>query len=347
MVKDELFMQRCIELAANGLGHVAPNPLVGSIVVHEGKIVGEGYHQHFGGPHAEVHAIRDALHKISEEQLRESTLYVNLEPCSHHGKTPPCASLIISRGIPKVVIGNTDPFEQVNGNGIRLLNEAGIQVKTGILEKESAELNRRFFTFQTKKRPYIILKYAQTADRFIAPEFPDPEKRWISNELSKQLVHKWRTEEPGIMVGAATALNDNPQLTARLHHGKNPTRIIIDRQGRLPLGLRIFDGEVETLIFTTVHRSGGRNYEFIALNDDDQFAENMLSELHRRSIQSILVEGGRQLLNLLIRKNIWDEARIFTAPQTFGNGIPSPDITGITVEELQLENNLLTVLKPY
>ena len=183
MVNDELFMQRCIELAANGLGHVAPNPLVGSVVVHKGKIVGEGYHQQFGGPHAEVHAIRDALHNISEEQFRESTLYVNLEPCAHHGKTPPCASLIISRGIPKVVIANLDPFAQVNGTGIQMLNEAGVHVNTGILEKEAAELNRRFLTFHTKNRPYIILKYAQTADKFIAPEFPDPEKRWISNGM--------------------------------------------------------------------------------------------------------------------------------------------------------------------
>jgi diaminohydroxyphosphoribosylaminopyrimidine deaminase/5-amino-6-(5-phosphoribosylamino)uracil reductase len=346
MTQEELLMLRCIELAGNGLGHVAPNPLVGSVVEFNGEIVGEGFHQVYGGPHAEVHAIRDALHHLSDEQLRSATLYVNLEPCAHHGKTPPCADLIIARGIRKVVIANNDPFEHVNGNGIRKLRDAGIEVISGVMEKEGAELNRRFFTYHTKKRPYILLKYAQTADRFIAPEFPDPAKRWISNELSKQLVHKWRTEEPGIMVGATTALNDNPQLTARLCHGKNPTRIVIDRQGRLPMGLKLFDGEVETLIFTTVRRSGGRNYEFITLENDDLFLESVLNELHQRSLQSILVEGGRQLLQLLIEKNLWDEARIFTARHSFGRGISAPDINGTTESAQLIDDNTLTVLTP-
>lgn len=346
MESHEHFLQRCFELAVNGTGHVAPNPLVGCVVVKDGQIIGEGWHREFGGPHAEVHAIVHAIQAAGEASLHESTLYVNLEPCAHHGKTPPCADLIIARGIKKVVISNRDPFEAVNGKGIEKLRAAGIDVSSGILEKEGAFLNRRFFTFHKKHRPYIILKYAQTSDGFIAPSSPDPNKRWISGPLSKKIVHKWRAEEAAIMVGSATAVNDNPQLTVREWKGRNPVRIVIDRIGVLPARLHVLDQSVPTLVYTTHSRTNEPNLEYIQLADDPDFLNRLLGDLHRRNIQSVIVEGGRRLLQLFIDKGYWDEARIFTSRNSMTEGIPAPAITGNIRQEETIGDDRLTHLFP-
>ena len=246
---NELFMQRCIELAANGFGAVAPNPMVGAVIVHEGSITGEGFHQKFGGKHAEVIAIENAIEKYGEEVLRQSTLYVSLEPCLHHGKTPPCCDLIIQKKIPQVIIGCKDSFEKVNGGGVEKLKAARCDVQVGVLEKECRKLNKRFFTFHEQKRPYVILKFAQSADGFIAHENPNEENRWISNEFSRKLVHKWRSEEQAILVGGKTAKDDNPRLTVRDWNGENPVRLVLDRQLILPAHLHLLDGSVPTILF--------------------------------------------------------------------------------------------------
>ncbi len=346
MELNEQFMQRCLELAENGLGHTAPNPMVGCVIVHQGKILGEGYHRSYGGPHAEVNAIADAIKRHGEHLLKESTLYVNLEPCSHHGKTPPCADLVIARGIPKVVIGNVDPFEKVQGQGIRKLQEAGIEVTTGMLEKEGAWLNRRFFTFHTKKRPFMLIKFAQTEDGFIAPEFPDPAKRWITGPDARKLVHQWRTQESGIMIGSNTALNDNPLLTAREWPGRNPVRIVIDREGRLPRSLHVFDQQVPTLAFSHRPPSKEHHLEFIHVPNEEDFLEVVLRELHQRNLLSVLVEGGTRLLNLLIERNCWDEARIFIAPKKMERGIRAPQLPGNLSAKTRIGGDELTYLLP-
>lgn len=343
---DDNYMRRCLELAELGLGRVAPNPLVGCVIVNEGLIIGEGYHMQYGGPHAEVNAIRHALCQTSENALRTSTLYVNLEPCVHHGKTPPCTDLIISRGIPKVVIANVDPFHKVQGAGIEKLRAAGIEVATGVLEKEGAELNRRFFTFHTRMRPYLILKFAQSSDGFIAPEFPNHENRWISNEWSRKLVHRWRSEEPAILIGTATALADNPHLTVRLWNGPSPIRMVVDRYGRLPRQLNIFNQQIPTWVFTTQNRDNEHNITFIRLDDSPDFFRQLLSALHERSVQSLLVEGGRQLFNALLAEQLWDEARIFTSPAILQKGIPAPALAGRLISQEMISDDRLTVFRP-
>lgn len=337
-------MRRCIELAESGSGHVAPNPLVGCVIVHDGKIIGEGWHRHYGDPHAEVNAIADAINHHGEDALRESTLYVNLEPCSHFGKTPPCADLLIARGIPRVVIGNTDPYEKVKGQGIRRLSDAGISVTQGVLEQEGAWLNRRFFTFHTKRRPYILLKFAQTSDGFIAPDPLHTEKRWISGPLSRKLVHKWRSEESGIMVGSTTALNDNPDLTVREWSGRHPVRIVVDREGRLPRRLNLFNQQVPTLVFTSGAGNQEHNLEHIRLDPGGGFIHRLFDVLHERRILSVMVEGGRRLLDLLLNENLWDEARIFTAPHQLMAGIEAPVIGGKIVDEDTIGVDRLTYL---
>lgn len=323
----EYFMNRCFELARLGKAQVAPNPMVGAVIVHRHSVIGEGYHQQYGGPHAEVNAIQAVKNK---HLLKDSTLYVNLEPCAHHGKTPPCSDLIIANEIPRVVIANVDPFHEVSGKGIQRMRQAGIEVITGVLESDGRFLNRRFFTFHEKERPYIILKWAQTADGYIdiirtGQEFPPI---WITNQVSKTLVHKWRTEEAGIMVGTNTALLDNPQLTARLWDGRQPVRVVPDRMLRLPQSLYLFDHSAPTIVFTENPPQDQQNLFFRKVNFDHHPIQQMMTILYEFDVQSIIIEGGTSLLDSFIREGYWDEARIFEGKTTFGDGVKAPQLRG-------------------
>lgn len=320
---DEQMMLRCVQLAANGFGTTYPNPMVGCVIVQDGKIIAEGWHQKAGQPHAEVNAINQIQNK---EILKQSTLYVSLEPCAHHGKTPPCADLIISHHIPKVVVGTVDPFSKVNGLGIQKMKDAGIQVVSGILENKCTDLNKRFFTFHRKKRPYIILKWAQTAEGFIAAE--NGEQKWITNEYSKQLVHKWRTEEQAILVGTKTAQADNPRLNARLWNGNQPIRLVLDKELKLNPGLNLFDGNQPTILFTEKQKENQKNLEFIQIPFDENLPHSILQKLHELEIQSLIIEGGKTTLESFIQNNLWDEARIFTSSANWDSGIRSPQIQG-------------------
>lgn len=321
-MNDEFYMQRCFELALKGAGSVAPNPMVGAVLVFQDKIIGEGWHQQYGKAHAEVNCI----HAVNEEDrklIEHSTLYVSLEPCAHYGKTPPCADLIIQCKIPKVIIGCVDPFEKVDGKGIGKLKAAGIEVIEGVLEKEAKELNKRFFTFHTKQRPYVILKWAQTADGKIAGS--NGERLLISNEYSNRLVHKWRSEEASIIVGTNTALLDNPELTTRLWQGYSPFRLIIDRNLKLPVDLKIFNQEVPTIIFNTIKQEETENLLYQQLNDDPNLLPQIMDALYQRNIQSVLVEGGAKLLLSFIEEGIWDEARVITnTALKIENGLSAP-----------------------
>jgi len=322
MTPDELFIQRTFELALNGVGYVSPNPRVGCVIVRDGKIIGEGWHQKFGQAHAEVNAV-NSVGDVS--LLKGSTVYVSLEPCSHIGKTPPCADLLIRHQVKKVVIANVDTNPLVGGQGIKKLTEAGIEVITGVLEREGRELNKRFFTFVEKKRPYVILKWAQTADGFVAQS--NYESKWISNEHSRQLVHRWRAEEDGVLVGTGTAAHDNPSLAVREWSGRDPVRIVIDRFLRLPESLHLFDRSVNTICYNLRKHEGHKNLSWVQLNEAE-FISQLVNDLYKRSIQSVIVEGGRQTLQLFIDHALWDEARIFTSPHNFGAGIAAPIIHG-------------------
>jgi diaminohydroxyphosphoribosylaminopyrimidine deaminase/5-amino-6-(5-phosphoribosylamino)uracil reductase len=326
MRQEEIFMQRCLDLAANGLGSVAPNPMVGCVIVHQGKIIGEGFHRHFGEAHAEVNAVNRVLDEFPPEILEQSQLFVSLEPCTHFGKTPPCADLIVSRKIGKVFIGTDDPNPAVKGKGIAKLIASGINVETGILADKCKELNRRFFTFHEKTRPYIILKWAQTADQFIAAKKISRENRWISNEFSRKLTHKWRSEEQAILIGSNTANIDNPSLTVRDWHGKNPLRIVIDPLQTLQAESRVLDGSAPTIIFTEGKSSQHHDTEWIQTDLDDMKLEGILDELHRRNILSVLVEGGTQTLQTFIDQQLWDEARIFISGKFMNDGVRAPQI---------------------
>ncbi len=315
----EHYMSRCLELASQGLGHVAPNPMVGSVIVHNDHIIAEGYHEKYSGPHAE----RNALQNISQPSLlSESTLYVNLEPCSHHGKTPPCADAILEAKIPHVVVGITDPNPLVSGSGIQRLREYGVNVTEGVLEKESKELNRRFLTYQTKKRPYIILKWAETSDRFLGPL--DGQRVPISCKESQLLSHKWRTQEAAILVGTNTAELDNPQLTARLATGNNPLRIVLDRSARLSQNLALFDGSTPTLVVTERERSSLQGVETLSLPFNSSLLPQLLTHLYEMNIASLIVEGGGYTLEQFVEQDLWDEARIFRSSSELGEGTRAP-----------------------
>ena len=320
-------MQRCLELAILGSGYVAPNPMVGAVVVNEDRIIGEGYHRQIGGPHAEVEAINSVKEK---ELLKSSTLYVSLEPCNHFGKTPPCTDFILEHKIPKVVYGMRDNSPREGEKGEDYLKENGVDVTAGILVKECEELNKRFLTFHLEKRPYIILKWAQTADGFIAPPKAKPagegHPHWISNIYSRKLVHKWRTEEHAIIVGANTVMLDNPELTARDWKGPNPLRIVIDRNLKLHNQLNLFDVSSPTLVFTSKETPQSSNPEFITIEEKDNFLKEVLNVLYEREILSLIVEGGQKLLELFIKQNLWDEARIFIAPSFMYDGIKAPSL---------------------
>lgn len=318
-MSDQQFMNRALELAKLGLGSVSPNPMVGCVIVHQGQIIGEGYHQKYGEPHAEVNAINCVS---NTELIAESTVFVTLEPCAHFGKTPPCADLLISHQVNKVVICNIDPNPQVTGKGVARLRQAGIEVEVGLLEDKGEELNKRFFTAFRKHRPYIILKWAQTADCFISRKNFD--SKWISSPHSRQLVHKWRSEEDAIMVGTNTARYDDPSLTTRDWFGSNPIRIVVDRSLKLSKDLQLFDGSVKTTCFTEKTAVDRQNLKFIQLPEVSP--TNILRQLYLVGIHSLIIEGGSSLINSFIEENLWDEARVFTSKHSFGEGIDAPQI---------------------
>lgn len=334
---DEIFMLRALQLAQNGVGKVNPNPLVGCVIVHQNLIIGEGYHQKYGEAHAEVNAINSVVNK---ELLQNSTLYVTLEPCSHIGKTPPCADLIIKYKIPKVVICNHDPNPLVAGNGIRKLQNAGIEVISGICEEIGNEINKRFFTYFNKKRPYIILKWAQTKDGFIAKDNFD--SKWISNSYSRQMVHQWRAEEMAILVGFNTALHDNPSLTCRTFVGNNPIRVILDKNFNLPKSHHIFIDNVPTLIINEIKSDKINHISFIKSN---QNIESILEILYYNKINSIIIEGGSQTHQKFIDNNIWDEARVFESDVLFEKGINAPKILKFPFSEIKIQNDVLRIYK--
>ncbi len=336
LTNDEKYMHRCIDLALQGKGRVAPNPMVGSVIVHDQCILGESYHQTYGETHAEPNAINQVKRP---ELLDKATLYVNLEPCSHIGKTPPCVNLILEKKIPRVIVGTTDPNKLVAGNGIRLLKENGAEVVLGVLEKKCRALNKRFFTWHIHKRPYIILKWARSADGFIDFDRPanNPVKpNWITSKTARILVHKWRAEEQAILVGTNTVVKDNPQLNIRDWEGRNPLRVVIDRKLKLSSHYHIFDNRQETLVFTekipafSGNESAGSKIKprYAAITFDDTAELQMLEFLYNENIQSLFIEGGAFTLNRFIEKNLWDEARIFTGPVLFKSGVKSPAISG-------------------
>ncbi|MDQ3050601.1 MAG: bifunctional diaminohydroxyphosphoribosylaminopyrimidine deaminase/5-amino-6-(5-phosphoribosylamino)uracil reductase RibD [Bacteroidota bacterium] len=335
-------MNRCFQLASLGAGNVAPNPLVGAVLVHNGHIISEGYHHKFGDPHAEVMALKNVT---DPDLLAEATLYVNLEPCSHTGKTPPCASLIIEKGIKEVIISNQDPYPKVNGSGILQLQQAGVKVIKGILEKEGALLNRRFFIFHKKKRPYILLKWAQTKNGFMAPlNQPDKsEVTWISNAYSRMLVHQWRSEEQAILVGKLTALADNPELNVRGISGNSPVRIVIDPELSLPKDLHVFNNNIRTYIFNFVKEYRDHNTYYIKLPNTNEMLPELLKVLFEENIQSVLIEGGAVTLGHFINRGIWDEARIFTGKTTFTQGMPAPVINGVLTDHLDVAGDELEI----
>ena len=323
-MEEEKYMRRCIELAGNGLCNVSPNPMVGAVIVCDGHIIGEGYHIRCGEAHAEVNAIRSVK---DESLLKRSTIYVSLEPCSHYGKTPPCADLIIEKQIPRIVIGCQDPFSEVAGRGIQKLRDAGREVTVGILEKECKHLIRRFITFNTLHRPFITLKWAESADHFIDIERTDGKPVILSSPLSSMLVHKKRAEADAIMVGRRTALLDNPSLTVRNWYGRNPIRIILDRTLSLPKDLQIFDGEIPTLIFTEKERPEKKSVTYITIDFSHNPLIQIMKELYQRKIQSLLVEGGSQLLQSFIDNELWDEAFIEKCPSRLHSGVKAPEIS--------------------
>ncbi len=349
---DNKYMKRCLELAQLGQGNTSPNPMVGSVIVYKNQIIGEGYHKKYGEAHAEVNAINSV---VNTELLKQSTIYVNLEPCSHYGKTPPCANLIASKQIPNVVIGSIDTSSKVSGKGIEILKNAGCNVKTGVLENECRELNKRFFTFQEKQRPYIILKWAQSADGLIdIKRKPNDGQKpiWLTDEYAKTLVHKWRTEEQSILIGTNTAILDNPNLTARNWIGNNPLRIVIDKELKLKSELNIFNKEAPTIIIADnsrkneIHKILSKNIGIEFVNFSNDIGKQLFNILYKRNIQSIIIEGGGKTLSYFIENNYWDEARIFINTKNIIEGIKAPVFsTNNFIKEKQLSNSKLLIIK--
>ncbi|WP_299461885.1 bifunctional diaminohydroxyphosphoribosylaminopyrimidine deaminase/5-amino-6-(5-phosphoribosylamino)uracil reductase RibD [uncultured Microscilla sp.] len=338
---DEKFMQRALDLAVLGAGKVSPNPMVGCVIVHQEQIIGEGWHRFYGKAHAEVNAVNAVENKAL---LSEATVYVTLEPCAHQGKTPPCADLLTKHQVKRVVVCNRDPHPLVGGKGLEKLRMAGIEVTVGILEAQGKELNKRFFTGLLKQRPYVIFKWAETADGFIARK--NYESKWISNKMSRMLVHKWRTEEDSIMVGSNTARYDNPKLNARLWKGRNPARVVIDRRLKLPSNLHLYNQQQLTLVYNQLSRSQASNLEFVKL-DKDKFLEEVLLDLYEKNIRSVIVEGGSTLINLLIEQNMWDEARVFKSTQTvFHEGIKAPKVQGHLVNTERIMDDFYYEYRP-
>jgi diaminohydroxyphosphoribosylaminopyrimidine deaminase/5-amino-6-(5-phosphoribosylamino)uracil reductase len=348
MTSDEQYIQRCIELARKGAGLVAPNPMVGAVLVHKGNIIGEGWHQQYGQAHAEVNCIRNVEENGFAHLVATSTIYVSLEPCAHFGKTPPCSDLIIEKKIPKVVIGCRDPFKEVDGKGIEKLKAAGVEVIVDVLKKECIDLNKRFFTFHQQKRPYIILKWAQTKNGKMAAaplNPPDrgtsnsaPQRLFISNEFTNRLVHQWRCEEASILVGTNTALLDDPQLTNRYWPGKQPVRLVLDKQLRLPDTLKLFNDDARTIVFNSIKNSEEGNVQYHQLPKETDIVPALLHALYQRNINSVIVEGGAQLLQSFIAAGLWDEARIITNEQlTVADGLSAPQL----INALQAEEKII------
>lgn len=333
MDQHQLYMHRCIELASLAAGHAAPNPMVGSVLVYENRIIGEGYHWQYGQPHAEVNCI-DSVKEEDKHLIEKSVIYVSLEPCAHFGKTPPCADLIISLRIPTVVIGCRDPFKQVDGKGIEKLKNAAIEVIVGVLEDKCKELNKRFFTFHTTQRPYVILKWAQSKNQIIAKA--DFSRVLISNAYSNRLVHKWRSEEAAIMIGTNTAMNDNPSLNTRNWTGPNPVRLVVDMRLRLPLTLQIFDKNQRTIIFNIIKHKDHGNVLYYKIAKEVSIVISLLKACYELQIQSILIEGGTKLLQSFIDEKLWDEARVIENSQLIiDDGLNAPVLSNhhITASE--------------
>lgn len=340
----EKYIKRCIELAKNGLGTTYPNPLVGSVIVYENQIIGEGWHRKAGEPHAEVNAVNSVKDK---SLLSKATIYVSLEPCSHFGKTPPCCDLIIAQKIPNIVIGTIDPFAKVAGNGIKKLIEAGRNVTVGILEEECNELNKRFFTFHQNKRPYIILKWAESQDGFLSPNSKEEQKPvWITNQYSRQLVHKWRTEEQAILVGTQTVLDDNPKLDSRDWKGKNPIRIVLDRTRKISDQYFVKDNKSKTIIITEQENvTNSENIIFENAIFDKSLPNSILEILYKNDFQSVIIEGGKRTLETFIDANLWDEARVFKGRNSFKSGTKAPGLKGQFIEKQIILNDELLIFK--
>lgn len=334
-----IYLKRCIELAKKALGNTYPNPMVGSVIVHDGKIIGEGYHQKAGEPHAEINAINSVENK---ELLKDSTIYVSLEPCSHFGKTPPCADKIVDYGFKKVVIGTLDLHEKVNGKGIQILENAGIEVEAGILEEESRELNKRFFTYHEKKRPFIILKWAQSGDGFLDQDFKPTQ---IGNALTKQFVHTLRSEEHAILVGTQTALTDDPSLTVREIVGRNPVRILIDFDLKVPSKAKIFNEEAPTIIFNSIKNSETENLTFVKI-EKENFLKQLMDHLFEEKIQSVIIEGGSFTLKQFIEANLWDEALIIKNKNLrLLNGTKAPEFNFTPHQVENFDDNTIAFFK--
>lgn len=345
MNMQESYMRRCLELAILGAGTTSPNPMVGAVIVCEDEIIGEGYTSPYGGAHAEVNAIQQVLDRYGDDaaaKLRQSIFYVSLEPCAHFGKTPPCADLIAKYKPQKIHIACLDPFAKVDGKGVEILKNAGVEVEVGLLQQEAWWLNRRFFTRVQKNRPYVILKWAESADGYLGKE---GEQVWISNAASKQLVHKWRAEEDAILVGTKTALVDNPSLTVREWQGKNPKRILIDKLLTVPKEAAIFNDEAETIIFNAVKTEWSGHNKYIELENFDWYLpQNILYQLYLMDVQSIIIEGGAKTLALFIEANLWDEARIIKSAKNLGEGIKAPHLDGILKESVKVSDDELKIL---
>ncbi|WP_337422044.1 bifunctional diaminohydroxyphosphoribosylaminopyrimidine deaminase/5-amino-6-(5-phosphoribosylamino)uracil reductase RibD [Phocaeicola sp.] len=323
MTKDEKYIRRCIQLARNGMCNAAPNPMVGAVIVHNDRIIGEGYHARCGEGHAEVNAIRSVK---DESLLQESTIYVSLEPCSHYGKTPPCADLIIRKGIPRVVVGCVDPFSLVSGRGIQKLKDAGIDVKVGVLEAECRQLIKRFVTFNTQQRPYITLKWAESADGFIDINREEGQPVVLSTPITSMYVHKQRAEHHAILVGRRTALLDNPSLTTRNWYGKNPVRLVIDKELTLPTSLKLFDGSAPTWIFTAQDKASTSQVIYFKLDFSRSILPQILQKLYENKLQALLVEGGSRLLQSFIDEGLWDEIYTEHSAKVLENGVKEPVI---------------------
>lgn len=334
-------MHRCLELAKKGIGTARPNPSVGAVIVCNDKIIGEGFTSPYGEAHAEVNAI---LSVKDVSLLKKATIYVTLEPCSHYGKTPPCADLIIKKEIPNVVIGTTDTNSLVAGKGIEKLQKAGCNVTVGVLEEACKEHHKRFFTVQNKKRPYIILKWAETRNGFIAPlEKKEQKPVWISNEYSKQLVHKWRAEEQAILVGTNTAIADNPKLNVRSWYGNNPIRVVLDKELKISSELHLLNGEIPTIIFTEKEAVNKANLIFEQIDFSKDLIKQLCEVLHKHKVQSILIEGGTKTLQTFIDENMWDEARVFVGENEFKEGIKAPKIIAKIISEEQIHKDILRI----
>lgn len=336
-------MLRCIQLAKNGLGSTYPNPLVGSVIVLNDSIIGEGWHQEAGKPHAEVNAINSVR---DESLLAKATIYVSLEPCCHYGKTPPCADLIIAKGIRNVVIGSTDPNPKVSGKGIIRLVKAGCTVSVGILEKKCDVLNKRFFTFQQKKRPYVVLKWAETQDGFIAPTIREKKAPvWITNKNSRQRVHLMRGQEQAILVGTNTVLADNPSLTTREVFGLNPTRIVLDRTLKAVATAAVYEGNAKTIIITETEETPNNDVIYERIDFSSNVATQICQVLHKHAIQSVIIEGGTQTLQTFIDEQLWDEAYIYKGNVLFKTGTKAPILEGELISEEKIKSDSLTIFK--